>query len=133
MLQVILCFNPFVPKALFLYSLKISENLTVFCCFQGLEKGYIGNERVNVALLVTTFHDSISRMFHRNKLYLVIWSPSRWNATTSLIFEMRCIPRERLQWLVDILAGHQSVCNQRRVQNPVKYLRWRFLEKIGNG
>ena len=29
--------NPFVPNAPFLYSLKTSENLTVFC-FQGVEK-----------------------------------------------------------------------------------------------
>ena len=54
MLQVI---NPFVPKAPLLYPLKTSENLTVFCCFQGLEKGCIGNERVNVALLVTHIYN----------------------------------------------------------------------------
>ena len=28
----------------FLYSLKTSENLAVFWCFQGVEKGQIGNE-----------------------------------------------------------------------------------------
>ena len=38
--------NPFVPNAPFLYQLKASENLTVFWCFQGVEKGYIGNEWV---------------------------------------------------------------------------------------
>ena len=36
-------FNPFVPNALFLYHLKTSENFMVFWCFQGVEKGYIGN------------------------------------------------------------------------------------------
>ena len=40
-------FNPFVPHALFLYPLKTSRNLTVFC-FQRLEKGCIGNEWVNI-------------------------------------------------------------------------------------
>ena len=40
-----LLLNPFVPNAHFLYPLKTSENLTVFC-FQGAEKGYIGNQRV---------------------------------------------------------------------------------------
>ena len=39
--------NPFVPNAPFLYPLNASENLTVFRCFQGLEKGCIGNEWVN--------------------------------------------------------------------------------------
>ena len=37
--------NPFVPNAPFLYHLKISENLTVFC-FQGVQKECIGSEWV---------------------------------------------------------------------------------------
>ena len=36
----------FVPNVSFLYSLKPSENLKVFWCFQGVEKGYIGNKWV---------------------------------------------------------------------------------------
>ena len=39
-------FNPFVPRAPFLYSLK-TENLTFFWCFQEVEKKCIGNEWVN--------------------------------------------------------------------------------------
>ena len=38
--------NLFVPNAPFLYPLKTSKNFTVFWCFQGLEKGCIGNEWV---------------------------------------------------------------------------------------
>ena len=38
--------NPFVPNAPFLYPLNTSENRKVFSCFQGVEKGYIGNEWV---------------------------------------------------------------------------------------
>ena len=38
--------NPFAPNAPLLYPLKISENLTVFWCFQGVEKGCIGNKWV---------------------------------------------------------------------------------------
>ena len=38
--------NPFVPNASFFYPLKTSENLTVFWCFQGVEKGCIGNKWV---------------------------------------------------------------------------------------
>ena len=41
-------FNPFIPNAPFLYPLKASENLAVFWCFQGLEKGCIGNELVEL-------------------------------------------------------------------------------------
>ena len=39
--------NPFFPNAPFLYSLKKSENLTIFWCFQGVEEGIIGNKWVN--------------------------------------------------------------------------------------
>ena len=38
--------NPFIPNAPFLYSLKTSENLRVCWCFEGVEKGCIGNEWV---------------------------------------------------------------------------------------
>ena len=37
-------FNHFVSNALFLYSLKTSENLVAFWCFQGVEKECIGIE-----------------------------------------------------------------------------------------
>ena len=40
--------NQLAPNAPFLYPLKTSENLTVFC-FQGVQKGCIGNEWVNKA------------------------------------------------------------------------------------
>ena len=42
-----ICLNQFIPNAPFLYPLKTSENLTVFC-FHGAEKGCIGNKRVNL-------------------------------------------------------------------------------------
>ena len=41
-----LMLNPFVPNAPFLYPLKTLEILKVFC-FQGIEKGCIGNKSVN--------------------------------------------------------------------------------------
>ena len=45
-LSLLLNFNPIAPNAPFVYPppLKISENLMVFKCFQGVEKGCIGNE-----------------------------------------------------------------------------------------
>ena len=43
------CFaiNPFVSNAPFLYPLKTTENLAVFWCFQGVEKGCIWKKWVN--------------------------------------------------------------------------------------
>ena len=46
--KLLFALNPFVPNAPFLYPLKTSENLTVFLCFQGAEKGCIGNEWVKI-------------------------------------------------------------------------------------
>ena len=40
--------NPFAPNGPFLYSLKTPENITVFWCFQGLEKGCIGNKWIKL-------------------------------------------------------------------------------------
>ena len=39
--------NLFIPSAPFLYPPEISENRKVFWCFQGIEKGCIGNKWVN--------------------------------------------------------------------------------------
>ena len=39
--------NPFIPNAPFLYPLKTSENRKVFWCFQGMEKGCMGDKWVN--------------------------------------------------------------------------------------
>ena len=39
-------FNLFAPNAPFFYPLKISESLTVFYFFQGVEKGCVGNKWV---------------------------------------------------------------------------------------
>ena len=36
--------NSFVPNAPFMYPLKTSENHKVFWCFQGVEKGCIGDK-----------------------------------------------------------------------------------------
>ena len=40
------CINPFVPNASFFYHLKTSENVSIFWCFWGVEKGCIWNEWV---------------------------------------------------------------------------------------
>ena len=63
----ILSFNSFVPNALFLYTLKTSENLTVFECFQGIKKGCIRNEWVNkkdaVQIFVQEFHKIVNHLY----------------------------------------------------------------------
>ena len=50
----LLYINPFVLNAPFLYSLKISENLTVFSCSEGVEKGCIGKEWAKVLNVTIT-------------------------------------------------------------------------------
>ena len=45
-------FNLFVPNAPFLYPLKTSENSKIFWCFQGEEKGWIGNKWVNTYIII---------------------------------------------------------------------------------
>ena len=41
-------FNPFAPSAPFSNPVKTSEYLTVFWCFQRVEKGCIGNKWVDL-------------------------------------------------------------------------------------
>ena len=44
----LICSNPFVLHAPFLYPLKTSESVTVLWCFQEVEKGCIGNTWINL-------------------------------------------------------------------------------------
>ena len=59
-------FDPFVPNAPFLYPLKTLENRKVFCCFQGVEKGCIGNEWVNQKALAKQNVLSFSYCYKHN-------------------------------------------------------------------
>ena len=61
--------NPFVSNAPFLYPLKTSENLTVFWCFQGVEKGCIGNEWVNFLL---TFEAEVTQNKSLNLKFILL-------------------------------------------------------------
>ena len=54
--------NPFLRNAPFLYSLKISENSKVFCCFQVVEKWCIGNECVK-EVKTTVLTDIVTYLF----------------------------------------------------------------------
>ena len=58
--------NPFVPNAPFFYTLKTSDNLTVFWCFLEVKKGCIGNKWVKMFIIQFAFHkkiESITRIF----------------------------------------------------------------------
>ena len=57
----------FVSSAPFLCLLKTSENLTVFWCFQGVEKGCIGNEWVKGVLNTPL---SINKFWSKNLQFL---------------------------------------------------------------
>ena len=68
-LPVLLSVNSFDPNAPFLYPLKTSENLQVFC-FQRLGKACIGNEWVNntiigaqIFVLYVAFRTETSHLF----------------------------------------------------------------------
>ena len=66
--------NPLVPNAAFLYPLKISETLTVFWCFQGEEKGCIGNEWVNPSFCDCYKIWQLFNYFSSVALFKVIWT-----------------------------------------------------------
>ena len=51
--------NQFVSNATFLYPVKHQRTVKVFWCFQGVEKGYIGNKWVNIGLKLDTLHKKI--------------------------------------------------------------------------
>ena len=55
--DTLLCINPFVPNAPFLYLLEISENRKDFWCFQGVEKGCIWIDWVKKVCDVGSFCD----------------------------------------------------------------------------
>ena len=81
--------NPLVPKAPFPYPLKTSENFTVFLCFQGVEKGCIGNEWVNwctiqiILLYVSRFYKLLG-----NEKFLAC---QNYRLVHSSIFRVHCI------------------------------------------
>ena len=80
-----LYFNPFAPNVPCLYLLKTSEKLTAFRCFQGVEKGSIGNKWVKIILKFSKFwcfqletvrqRKSSSKLEHSSELCRVIFKP----------------------------------------------------------
>ena len=60
LVKIQIIFNLFIFSAPFIYPLKIPENLTVFGCFQWVEKGYIGNKWVKLLCNTSLYFSFIS-------------------------------------------------------------------------
>ena len=77
--------DPFFSNAPFLYPLKTSKNLKVFWCFQGVEKGCIGNEWVKDR------DASLFRLSHLPKfpIYIRIMAEKTEENSNSLPEEMK--------------------------------------------
>ena len=56
--SICISIKPFFPNAPFLHPLKTSENLTVFWCFQELEKECIESKWVNIYVFLKILQDS---------------------------------------------------------------------------
>ena len=71
------CFYQFFLSATFLYPLKTSENLIVFWCFQGVEKGCIGNKWVKLSVYIQILYFCNSSFLNsfvcELKLFFTIW------------------------------------------------------------
>ena len=85
-------FNPFFPNAPFLYPLKISDYLTVFWCFQEIQKGCIGNECVKYNFWWTRVSKNLGKP---GKLEKVGFSGIRKTWKTQII--CRAVARLKIQ------------------------------------
>ena len=93
--------NPFVPNAPSLYPLKTSENLTIFWCFQEVEKGCIGNKWVNGKTCI----------FKRCGKYLIVMKILSYENFFWL--NLDCIFNRRWQWERCDLKYDSGVASQR--------------------
>ena len=83
--------NPFIANALFLYFPKASENRKVFWYLQWVEKGWIGNEWVNLILSFSTISMLFTLLLKKKVLYqrnLLKKSGTSWGSS-QLIFIKR--------------------------------------------
>ena len=82
--------NPFVPNVLFIYSLKTSENHKLFRCFQGVEKGYIGNKCINIRNKIWRQSLGVFNIFWciaKESLKRNIWDTARFSFQESRKFK----------------------------------------------
>ena len=126
-------FNPFVPNASFLYPLKTSENRNVFWCFQGVEKGCIGNEWVKWALsaLWWTLFGECALFLNVSHLF------SLCHAISALTFSWRGSLSYRNQIRANQWTGFYMIRNSvmkeltpQNIQKSVKHLRCSFFTKV---
>ena len=71
--------NPFAPNVPFLYPLKTSEYRKVFWCFQGVEKGCIGNKWVNPFQFTALFL-YLLKILKKQRIWGYSKKPVAWNA-----------------------------------------------------
>ena len=67
--------NLFVPNAPFLYPMKTSENLTIFWCFQGVEKGSIRSKWVKDSILTVEWVLDSPPSFLSGLFWRGLWNP----------------------------------------------------------
>ena len=94
-IYILLHFNPFVHSATFLYPFKISEKLTIFWCFQGVEKGCIGKKCVKYQISeVSSFFWKSLRLASFSKIFPSKLRPQSYHY--SLPFLMKYVVDGRL-------------------------------------
>ena len=90
--------NPFVPNAPFLYSLKTSENLTVFWCIHEVEKRCIGNKWIKKKERITPFS------WRRLGVFII---NSEQTSFVAPVFPLLLIWTRKCWW---VIAKHLNTC-----------------------
>ena len=83
--------KPFVPNALFLYPLKISENRKVFWCFEETKKGRIGNKWVNVRYIILDSANVLKIILFLSRIFLILHNLKTFCILVILFKKFSCI------------------------------------------
>ena len=95
-------FNPFHATGLFQYHLKTYEKLTIFWCFQGVEKGYTGNEWVNSQLIYhERFHFKVGLSTSKKNVFICFNKSSLKMMTNASCFISKPFLYLLLPWRFD--------------------------------
>ena len=103
--------NPSIPDAPFRYKLKRSGNQKIFSCFQGLEKGCIGNKEVNkdkhkfyVRIFLRFFNSlSVKEAYIKHNLQIFWVTPGKYNFSRETLNESKS---SNLQCLTILKCQH---------------------------
>ena len=104
--------NTFVPITSFIYPMKISENLKVLLCFQGVEKGYIGNKWVNSSIITCNtkimIFDDFIKLHHESPRFFLIVSLLLFAFTLNAIDDVDSV---NLKFLMEDYYDHRRAWN----------------------